>query len=1773
MSEVAMLPETEEQFLDDVIHIAMLERISADNDNTDSEDEKPDAIGRQYRLNLPTQEQVDAVRERVIDIIGNVDLLKPVAIDAFSISYPTANPPTLETIARIITMYQDDTAFLENFMYAITRQAESDLGSPLVDIHGNDYVDLMDLLKSEIANISGEGVVPEDELGKTKEKEQPKQIVEEEQPQEQKPEEKATFYKGERVIVDDGNGNFRSGTVLGLDNHDSDHFWWTADFNHREYNSPTKNAKPELIEQPNVETPQREEPKPTKEPERKSGPTPMARTKEDALQQILNLNEDNIQANIPSLTSHDFIKDTYESGLAQQFLESIGINIDVGGAYSSGLITPNDVLSRLVGEVQRLKTEEQPEKEAYPPEQGMTQDEIDKLLKSTQEEQKQEPTQGVDIAELVKDPNRFREFVLGFYPDNQQETANFFSGESSTSSGRTFILGEILNVIGSSIGYDTLTVDEKLDVNTLIENVLPQAFPPIQKEEPKVEEPKEPGDIQRAFGQLLLTLSPLANYDKELAKFNIDRQTAKQLMDSIVEEQEKTPKGSIGPISTVAYDLFKGLFPSTNPTSKEFEQEMSKAVYVYRQLLDNVSANLYGGEAYWKELANQLYIWVNKEGDISRFRDLIIGVNDVFGRSSAELETDRQGRLRRREKPAYYAGIYPENNDFSAFGRVEAVRARKDHGDNPLDVLHFFERSLKEYAEKWKDYPEGLNKALRAYANGWADEVTAGDINYIVPDPKDPSRNILKPVKMTEKLRETADNFVKMNDIIQQGRESLQGVFSLENLGKDAAADALESLDFSVEGDPLLAARNVVKLIDARDRLLKIPNGESLVTGFDEFLTKFKPLSDYVNAVTKRDNITLPGTQELIIQQAGNVHGRDLEADAIKAGHFMGLIPAINELRAKPKEGFTPEVEAVTINYLEQKYGSVMTEFLQNNNYQPPIETQQSIDNRKDFWAAYYVDKFKDMDPREVVLAINKMRGDVKQNQIFSQDVEADVLQQLELLGQQKGFEKFENIIDRAYEVQEERAIPKEEEELFFDKPLPENLDELPGWTTEKVLWELFNSLGIKGNKLVNAIADPSNVRLNTIPASQAILKAIEDERKNLSFTSEVEEEVIDRLESSNDALSGLSKFVAIQIPRQKEPDTPEAAAMKQLETWKAMYKSKPINWTSFNQVYDQLRTMGGEDYAATYVDTIKADPQGNAIWQQYEVWREKEAKDPKNWKNPIPDDYMNKSARLWTQKDFTDLGKNIGSWVESQLVGRKMDNLAAANYVLTKIMNWDLQKATGTWLYPISVEDAKQLFLAGIPEDVRDMVVALQNYVELERTKAKKKRRNKWIENTIWGLLGGSKHSDLPEDEEDFWREINGTFEIDADSLDVPLQYNVGDETKLAEMNLPIVNEYLDKVAKSRFGVKDFLEEADKKTIKFIATNKKGYSTWEDNETLLVNLFRVTNIRKLLEVLIHEFVHVLTVMTDGDMSEPTERKAAEPEEYVEFPEEEVAYPEQIRFMAFILKMPSDAIKDELIDIVGEENKEKVDEWMKTVLGSVHTAAFPKHPDTIIVKAEYYPDGLTEEEIWTYYDGVKEGIVKELNNQPTMLVIKVDGQVYKRNDESGHPIMIKDIASFDKYNTGRVVEYHKVIGENSKYGFIDIDPNEVPSWDKVKQVTGEVYKKISSLPDVDRVDIAFSGGRGFHLYPYFKEERSINDLRTELEEFLDMYISDSGYADLTTGRLVGDYAIRLDTSTLHRTGSLRVPGSLNANTGLKCTKLSLGKLMNFEKEFAMIGNM
>jgi len=243
--------------------------------------------------------------------------------------------------------------------------------------------------------------------------------------------------------------------------------------------------------------------------------------------------------------------------------------------------------------------------------------------------------------------------------------------------------------------------------------------------------------------------------------------------------------------------------------------------------------------------------------------------------------------------------------------------------------------------------------------------------------------------------------------------------------------------------------------------------------------------------------------------------------------------------------------------------------------------------------------------------------------------------------------------------------------------------------------------------------------------------------------------------------------------------------------------------------------------------------------------------------------------------------------------------------------------------------------------------------------------------------------------------------------------------------------------------------------------------------------------------------------------------------------------------------MWGDNTKDENME---EEPVEKKSMWVKESIKTL------KHPGTVIISPnEYYTKGLTEQDIYDYYERVKDNLLKlyEEYKLDCLLKIKIDNTlIVKRlkNEEL--------LKSWNVINNGRTVEFHIVLPtQYSRIYWIDLDPKEKFPFETVYEIAEKIknlcLKNISNTSDVV---INYTGGRGMYVIGFLNKEQDVNKIKNTLKELIESNIIPE-YPKTTLGFTKESDNMRIDLSTLHKLGSIRSPYSLNATTGLVSKEL------------------
>jgi len=238
-----------------------------------------------------------------------------------------------------------------------------------------------------------------------------------------------------------------------------------------------------------------------------------------------------------------------------------------------------------------------------------------------------------------------------------------------------------------------------------------------------------------------------------------------------------------------------------------------------------------------------------------------------------------------------------------------------------------------------------------------------------------------------------------------------------------------------------------------------------------------------------------------------------------------------------------------------------------------------------------------------------------------------------------------------------------------------------------------------------------------------------------------------------------------------------------------------------------------------------------------------------------------------------------------------------------------------------------------------------------------------------------------------------------------------------------------------------------------------------------------------------------------------------------------------------------------------------------------------EHPDTVIIPPnEFYQQGVTERDIYGYYNRVAPALIDQYVKYDLdgMVLMKVDDKTIMKRHASIEVLSMKvgDQSAFDKLNRGRTVEFHGAIGSETRLVWCDLDPKEEFPFEDVKSIAAELAQSFEQS-DLDLIDIEirFSGKSGLHVYGILEHPIDTDDASNLMEKIIQEYLDRKQDDRLTMSITKDPGQMRLDISTLRETGALRAAYSLAYPTGLVCLPIPPSQLSEFEKSDATINKV
>lgn len=165
----------------------------------------------------------------------------------------------------------------------------------------------------------------------------------------------------------------------------------------------------------------------------------------------------------------------------------------------------------------------------------------------------------------------------------------------------------------------------------------------------------------------------------------------------------------------------------------------------------------------------------------------------------------------------------------------------------------------------------------------------------------------------------------------------------------------------------------------------------------------------------------------------------------------------------------------------------------------------------------------------------------------------------------------------------------------------------------------------------------------------------------------------------------------------------------------------------------------------------------------------------------------------------------------------------------------------------------------------------------------------------------------------------------------------------------------------------------------------------------------------------------------------------------------------------------------------------------------------PTNPYTVIIKNKFYPDGLTEDDIYTYWLDNKNNILNHTKNRYVFFYLSPNlNQSVVRRYETIDKSYQLTLNNYEKLLSGRIVGVISVMNQREDFGIIDVDYKtgeeldfSESSFNNTKSAVKDIYQYFSRLYPAK---ILYTGKVGFHVIVKFNNKLTpdtINDILTK----------------------------------------------------------------------------
>lgn len=160
----------------------------------------------------------------------------------------------------------------------------------------------------------------------------------------------------------------------------------------------------------------------------------------------------------------------------------------------------------------------------------------------------------------------------------------------------------------------------------------------------------------------------------------------------------------------------------------------------------------------------------------------------------------------------------------------------------------------------------------------------------------------------------------------------------------------------------------------------------------------------------------------------------------------------------------------------------------------------------------------------------------------------------------------------------------------------------------------------------------------------------------------------------------------------------------------------------------------------------------------------------------------------------------------------------------------------------------------------------------------------------------------------------------------------------------------------------------------------------------------------------------------------------------------------------------------------------------------------PKNPDQIIVKNKYYPRGLTEGDVWKYYQQYKGVILNEVRNRELMFAIMADINIpiLKRRTKNSNYFKLTN-SNYDTVMTGRTITVYSTMRAYEDLCVVDLD---IDKFDKAKIHILQLNEVLKKFPDAEITNIRYTGKTSFHIGVKLTRSYPIDRVKRAVKQYL-----------------------------------------------------------------------